>query len=80
MFSQRRAGAALPELSVKTVLEIRVSIVRRPVAVGQAGEQEEDRVEKKKNRRRPISVNHGGRIKKKRAKLTELPLSPAHTL
>lgn len=36
--------AALCELAVETVLGIRVSVVRRPVAVGQANEQGEDRV------------------------------------
>ncbi len=43
-FSQRRAVAALCELAIETVLEIRVSILRRPVALCQANEQEEDGV------------------------------------
>lgn len=34
--------AALCELAIETVLEIRVSILRKPVALCQANEQEED--------------------------------------
>lgn len=56
MFLQRRAVATLCELAIETVLEMRVSIVKRPVAVCQANEQEGDGVknqsrgeEKKKN-------------------------------
>ncbi|KAI4830428.1 hypothetical protein KUCAC02_002058 [Chaenocephalus aceratus] len=42
MFLQRRAVAALREPAIETVLEIRVSILGKPVARCQANEQEED--------------------------------------
>lgn len=44
-FLQRRALAALCELTIETVLEIRVSFLRRPVAHCQANEQEEKKKE-----------------------------------
>lgn len=49
-FYKRRAVAALCELAIETVLEIRVSIVRRPVALRQANEQEEDGVKNQSQR------------------------------
>lgn len=46
MFLQKRAVAALCEPAIETVLEIKVSIVRRPVTLCQANEQEEEGVKK----------------------------------
>lgn len=40
MFLQRRAVATLREPTLEAVLEMRANVVRRPVAVCQANEQE----------------------------------------
>ena len=76
MFLQRRAVAALREPAIETVLEIRVSILGKPVARCQANEQEEDGVRNQSQ----TSVNSRGHTEKKRTKVIRPFLSLAHTL
>lgn len=74
MFLQRRVVAAVCELAIETVLEIRVSILRKPVTLCQANEQEEDGVRNQSQ----TSFNSRGHAEKKRTNAIRLFLSQAH--
>lgn len=76
MFLQRRAVAALCEPAIETVLEIRVSILGKPVALCRANEQEEDGVRNQSE----TSVNRRRHAEKKRTNAIRLFLSPARTV